>query len=105
MVEASSADLEQSLRASVQQDEEIVELLFLDQISFRLRDENSLTYFKQLLDVRELFVYDALTDFVKNDSQESTDGDDDCDVEAYYTHLEGVAEEGTDDFFVVDEHD
>jgi hypothetical protein len=39
----------QCLRAAVHSNQEIVKTFFLDQVSFKLRDINTFTYFKELL--------------------------------------------------------
>lgn len=82
MLESGAGDLDERLRASVHQNQQVVKLFLTDEVAFLLRDEDALTQLKELLRVGQFFIHYTLTQPVENNSDKSTNCDDDGGVES-----------------------
>ncbi len=92
-------------RTPVNSNKKIIELLFLNQISFKLGDIYAFTNFKEILRYfrLHLFVNDSLGNSIENQSQETTDGKNYSSIKTNNTELHCRTKQGTNDLIVIDD--
>ena len=104
MLESSTSNFDQSFRTSIHQDQQIIQLLLSDQVTFLLSNKDSLTYFKKLFSIWEFFIHDPLGNSIEDNSNESTNSDDDRCIETNDTHAKCISEKSTDNLFIIQQN-